>query len=378
LLAAGPVWKLDGTGVAVVSSYHAIEAAVGRPEEFSSTLKGLIHRDEEGLPAIETFADETINVLATADPPRHTLHRSLVFSTAIRNRMQSLSPEIGSATRACLKEAIASGTCDFMSSVANVVPAVVVCRLLGVPHSESDRVTKAAFDSTAMLAATGSQSELRETMVRSAEVQSWLESHLEQATDEATILGAVAAAVDAGSITKPEGLVILHTLLSAGGESTTALIGNVVGILCGEPELQRQLRRAPHLIPAFIEEVLRLEPSFRYHMRSVVVPATLEGVELFPGTLVLLLWAAANRDPHEFERPTSLLLDRPAPRNHLGFGRGLHFCVGAALARLETRIVIELLLASTLDISYDDNADPTRVNSLMVRRYERLPVILTS
>ena len=144
-----------------------------------------------------------------------------------------------------------------------------------------------------------------------------------------------------------EALAILHTLLSAGGESTTSLLGNAVRLLAEHQDLQEHLRQRPRADPEFVEEALRLEPPFRYHMRSVPKDTTLGGVNIPAGATVLLLWGAANRDAAVFDRPDEVDLQRQVPRRHVAFGRGIHHCVGAPLARIEARIVLTVLLERT-------------------------------
>jgi len=180
--------------------------------------------------------------------------------------------------------------------------------------------------------------------------------------------------VKAGALKTREGIIILHTLLSAGGESTTSLLGNSVRMLAQDPELQENLRQHPELIPDFIEEALRLEAPFRFMLRSVHKDTTLGGVDIPAGATALMFWSAGNRDPAEFEDPDKLVLERP--RRHLTFGRGIHFCVGAPLARLEARTVLTALLERTRNITLDPNHAPQWVDSLQVRRHERLPVQL--
>jgi cytochrome P450 len=175
-----------------------------------------------------------------------------------------------------------------------------------------------------------------------------------------------------------EALTILHTLLSAGGESTTSLLGNAVRLLVEHQDLQEHLRQNAELIPTFVEEALRLEPPFRYHMRFATRDTTLGGVDIPAGATVLLLWGAANRDTAEFERPDEIDLQRRVPRHHVAFGRGLHHCVGAPLARVEARSVLTVLLERTSSITLAPEQAPRWVNSLMVRRHDRLPLRLVS
>ena len=146
-------------------------------------------------------------------------------------------------------------------------------------------------------------------------------------------------------------------MLSAGGESTTSLLGNAVRLLAEHPDLQQHLRQNPEQIPTFVEEALRLESPFRYHMRSVPKDTTLGGVDIPAGATVLLLWGAANRDPVEFERPDEVDLDRRAapPRGvrawHPPLRRG-------PLARIEARIVLTVLLDRTSSITLDSDHGP--------------------
>ncbi len=137
---------------------------------------------------------------------------------------------------------------------------------------------------------------------------------------------------------------------------------------------QQSLRDDPSLIPPFIEEALRLESPFRFHMRSARKTTRLADVEVPDGATLLLLWAAGNRDPREFQQPHDVMLNRARPHHHLAFGRGMHFCVGAPLARLEARVVLATLLEVTAHFELADEPAPTRVNSLMVRRHATLPL----
>ena len=165
-------------------------------------------------------------------------------------------------------------------------------------------------------------------------------------------------------------MTMMITLFSAGGESTASLIGSAAHVLASRPDIQQQVRENPELLGAFLEEVLRYEPPFRGHYRHVVNDTTLCGVNLDAGSRLVLLWGAANRDPSHFDDANEFRLDRPGGKGHISFGKGAHFCVGAALARLEARIVIGELLERT---SHIEAADTGRwLPSLLVRRLERL------
>ena len=234
----------------------------------------------------------------------------------------------------------------------------MISRLIGFSDSDLDQLLRTAFDSTAMLGSTLTIDELLELISGIGDTQTWIADQLANAIDDPgdDLLGAVARGAREGVFSDAEANSILLTLLSAGGESTTSLLGNAVRILAEQPDLQQQLRENPEQIPTFVEEALRLEPPFRYHMRTVPKDTAIGGVDIPAGSTVLLLWGSANRDDTQFERPDEIDLARPTPRHHLSFGRGIHHCVGAPLARVEARNVLSVLLERTSSISLDPDA----------------------
>ena len=379
LHAEAPVWHVPGTDVFTVSTYPLLAEAASRVEDFSSHIRFLLYRDEEGLPNRVSFGDAGVDVLATADPPVHKVHREVVFSELVAKRMDALEPEVSEVALGCLDRAIGDGRVDFMASVGNIVPITVMSRLIGFRDSDPMELLRAAFDSTSMLSATATLPELESLIVRTLEVEEWI---ADQLTDAATnpndeILGTVARGIDDGILNLQEGGVLLHTLLSAGGESTTSLLGNAVRMLAEHQDLQHHLRANPECIPAFIEEALRLESPFRFLLRTVPSDTTLGDVPIPAGATVLLLWGAANRDGGTFNRPDDIDLERKVPRRHVAFGRGIHHCVGAPLARLEARVVLTALLQHTSAIHLDPQQPPQWVSSLMVRRHDQLAVQIT-
>jgi cytochrome P450 family 144 len=376
LHAQAPVWEIPGTGLFTVSTFDLLTEVTGRVEDFSSNITCLLYRDDSGLPCRLPFGDAGSQALATADPPAHALHRSTVFPELVAKRMEQLEPDIVAIADACVTRALDGGTVEFMTTIGNVVPITVISRLIGFHDSNVDQLLRAAFDSTAMLGSTLTLDELMGLIGRIGEIQAWITDQLSTAAEEPgdDLLGAVARGVQNGVFGEFEANTILHTLLSAGGESTTSLLGNAVRILAEHPQLQDQLRQRPEQVPTFVEEALRLEPPFRYHMRSVPNDTALDGVDIPAGATLLLLWGAANRDAAEFERPDEVDLQRPIPRHHVSFGRGIHHCVGAPLARIEARNVLTVLLERTNSITLDPDHAPRWVNSLMVRRHEQLPL----
>ncbi len=380
LRANAPVWEVPGTGIFTVATFQLLAEAAGRVEDFSSNLNCLLYRDDHGMPCRLPFGDAGVQALATADPPMHALHRDTVFPELVAKRMAALEPDIVEIAEDCVSQALSEGSVDFMAAIGNVVPITMISRLIGFHHSDLDQLLNAAFESTAMLGSTLSYDELVAHIARTGEIGKWISGQLSAAISEPMddLLGAVAQGVNSRALSEIEANVILHTLLSAGGESTASLIGNAVRILAEQRDLQSQLRERPEMVPMFVEEALRLEPPFRYHMRFVPDDTALGGVEIPAGATVLLLWGAANRDPAMFDHPETVDLTRQVPRRHVAFGRGIHHCVGAPLARVEARNVLSVLLARTSEITLDPLRAPRWANSLMVRRHAELPVHLVA
>jgi cytochrome P450 len=376
--AAAPVWQVPGTSLFVVTSFAAIAEAVGRPQDFSSNIGAIIYRADDGTPALVPYGSAETNVLATADPPLHAVHRSTVFPELVNRRMAALRPEVDALAVEFIDRALTASNIEFMTAIADAVPIRVISRLVGWRDEDPEALFRAAIDSSSLLCATRSLDDALAGIERTAIVGVWIAGQLQQALDRPTggLLGVIADAVRSGEIDHFAGIIMLHTLLSAGGESTTSLLGNAVHRLATDHDVQERLRRDPALTTPFVEEILRLESPFRYHMRHVAATTVLQGMTVPAGSTVLLMWGAANRDPAEYDAPHELRLDRPTPRHHLAFGRGIHLCVGAPLARLEADVVLTRLLERTAHITLDPRTAPVRDHSLMVRRFESLPLIV--
>ena len=281
-----PVWRVPGTDVFVVSSFELVCDATARVDDFSSHMRALLYRDNEGLPGRLEFGGEGTDALATADPPVHKMHRDVVFSELVAKRMATLEEPIAELADVRIDGAIAKGTVDFMADVGNIVPITVISWLIGFRASDPERLLEAAFDSTSLVGGNVSLGQLEGLVVRSGEIGAWIADQLagsiETPTDD--ILGAIARGVSSRSMTHREGVVVLQTLLSAGGESTTSLLGNAVRYLAEHQDMQDQLRAEPELLQIFIEEMLRLESPFRFLLRSAPATTSLGGVEIPAGS----------------------------------------------------------------------------------------------
>jgi cytochrome P450 len=375
---AAPVWRVPGRDVFVVSTFALVAEATSRVDDFSSNMRALLYRDDEGLPGRIAFGDIGADALATADPPIHKLHREVVFSELVANRMTAIESVIQDMVAECLTRAIELRDLDFMTVIGNVIPITIVSQLIGFPDGDPDRLLAAAFDSTSLIGATLSLAELETLVGRIGEIETWISGQLAASVPEARddILAAIARGVESGALSENQACVVLHTLLSAGGESTSSLLGNAVRMLAEDQGLQAHLRANTELVPAFVEEALRLESPFRFLLRSVPKATSIGGVNIPEDSTVLLFWGAANRDPDVFETPDLVVLNRPVPRRHVAFGRGIHHCVGAPLARMEARILLTSLLEQTSEIGLDQRNSPEWIPSLMVRRHQSLPITL--
>jgi cytochrome P450 len=263
--------------------------------------------------------------------------------------VQTLEPLVVSVFEKLWAAGDDNGTLEWMDAVANRLPMVIVADLIGVPEADAAQLARWGYASTQLLDGLMAGDELAASMTAIAELGGYLADRLRQAAADPRddLIGVLARACAAGELDGFTAQLILISLFSAGGESTASLLGTAVEILAGDADLQRQVRGRPDLLGAFVEETLRLEPPFRAHYRHVRSDTDLAGTALPRDSRVLLLWGAANRDPDHFPDPDRLRLDRSVGKGHLGFGKGIHFCLGAPLARLETITVLRMLFDRT-------------------------------
>jgi cytochrome P450 len=228
-----------------------------------------------------------------------------------------------------------------------------------------------------LLAGLVDQRQLAAAGVSVMELSGYITEHFSRAAADPkdNLLGELATACASGELDTITAQVMMVTLFGAGGDSTASFLGSAAWVLANRPDIQQAVRENPELLTAFIEETLRYEPPFRGHYRHVLADTTLGGVELPADSRLLLLWGAANRDPGHFDAPGEFRLDRAEGKGHISFGKGAHFCVGAALARLEARIVLRLLLGRTSTIEAAD-VGPW-LPSILVRRLARLELAIT-
>jgi cytochrome P450 len=383
-----PVHEVAGTGTFLVSRPDLIQHVVARPEVFSSSSSSFLARGDASGPILRPVvppveAGDVSSALVNADPPVHARQRKLVSRALSTARMKQLEPLFRELVEVQLETIPEDGRLEWMSRVAVPLPMVMVARILGVPDSAAPELTLLGYGMLEQISGFVDGDRLAQLNALSATpVPAVMEAYAAVKSDPSpfqgtTLIGILAQAVVDGELNDIEALTIVSLLISAGGESTTSLTGNGVRILAERPDLQDRLRFDPALIPAFVEEALRLEPPFRGHYRRVTQDTELAGTAIPAGAHIVLMWPAANRDPLVFDDPDHVHLDRPNPRNHFTFGWGIHLCVGAPLARIEARVAFETLLARTRSFRIDAEAAPLVYHrSLMIRRLVSLPLVL--
>jgi cytochrome P450 len=371
--ASGPVHPIGDSGFHAVCAWDAINDVIARPEDFSSNLTSVMTYQDGRVGAFQMGElGGEIQALATADDPAHAYHRKLLVPQFAAKRIKVLERRIHEVADQLWNVGVRDGRIEWMSAMANRLPMMIVGRLIGLPDEDADQLISWGFAATKIVEGLVGQEELDGAWIATMELAAYISDHYQRAAADPkdNLLGDLAIARAAGELSDMTALNIMATLFAAGGESTASLIGSAAHVLADRPDVQKHVRDNPDLLGVFLEEVLRCEPPFREHYRTVVNDTTLCGVDLRAGDRLLLLWAAANRDPSHFHDANEFRLDRPGGKGHISFGKGAHFCVGAALARLEASIVIGELLSRTTHI---EAANTGRwLPSLLVRRLQRL------
>jgi cytochrome P450 len=376
-----PVWRVPGTDAFFVSSWDLVAEATGLVEEFSNNFRHALYSEDDGTVGLLGLDDGGApDVFAGADPPAHTVHRKLFFPGLVQKKMNALEGDVSTLADELLGDLLGANQADAALGLANPLPIRLMAeRVIGFRDPDIAQTQHWVFAGSRFLGGRLRLDEMGSVGEQVAGMLPWVTGQLDVAlasAGEGNVLDAAADGVREGVLTREEAAFTLMVLLGAGGETTTSLIGNAIRILAERGDLQDALRADLTRVPAFLEEVLRLESPFRFHPRTARGHVELGGVEIPDGALVVLLWGSANRDESVFERPEDVDLDRANAHLHFGFGRGIHHCVGAPLARLESRVVLTKLLERTVRFTLDPARPPRWVDSLWVRRHERLPIVV--
>jgi cytochrome P450 len=383
-----PVYKIPGADYVCISRYEDVKNVALNTDDYSSNLVSIILSTVEGsTKTINQIQSDLapVDVLAIQDPPRHSEQRKLGLANLSMRFVQSLEGDIRSMADGIIDRFIERGEADWVKEFAKEIPMRVSLRLVGFPEDNWQSVKHWCDEAIGLLSgvntpedfARNSQTSMKligfvrkeyfaiKTAVAAGDTQQNFSSALMRAVDDPDY-----------ELTEAEAISMVFQVVIAGSDSTANTIGNSVKMLAENPDVQLALRKDPGKILAFIEEVLRLESPFQGHFRKTTRAVAIHGQTLPVGTRVMLLWASANRDEREYSDPERIDLQRHNLKHHLAFGRGIHQCLGANLARLEVRVALEQLLARTsllvLDTTKPQMVD--HVHSVFIRELNSLPI----
>ncbi len=370
LRARSPVHRSRLMNAWVFSRYADVDTVLRDHRRFSNDprKRDLNRRQQATLPAPDDYT------MLFLDPPDHTRLRALVNKAFTRRAVNALEPHIRGVMRTLLDEVDPAGF-DLMEAVANPLPVIVIAEMLGVPPEDRDRFRTWSNRRARLLEPTIGPRD-REIAAQAGEALNEYFVPIIQARrakPENDIVSALAQAEEEGDVlTEHEMLNMLRLLLVAGNETTTNLIGNGMLALLRNPGELERLRADPSLIPAAVEELLRYDSPVQTDFRGALEDCEVNGSPVRRGENVVLLIGSANRDPEVFEEPDRLDIGR-SEGSHISFGRGLHHCIGAPLARLEGRVALEVLLErfTSMRLLADH---PAYRGGVVLRGLESLPV----
>jgi cytochrome P450 len=358
LRAKGPVVREPHHGVVVVTGYAEALAVYHDDKHFSSinAPSGPIPPlpftpDPHDIgPQIAQYRDQIIysDWLVTRDRPEHTAYRSLLMGIITPPRLKKNEEFMWRLADRQIGEFIGRTHFEVVSDLARPFTVLVVADLLGVPEEDHKEFCESFRPVPAQIGAIQQQLEHNPLAFLERYFTRYIEDRrrLEPRNDVLSQL-AHARFPDGTTPALADVVNIAAFLFTAGQDTSARLIAAALRFLGERPELQQQLRRQRDLIPNFLEEVLRVEPPVKCNFRVARVPVKVGDLEVAPGTTVMLLLGAINRDPRRFERPAELLAERANARDHLSFSRGIHSCAGAPLARAEGFICLQRIFDHT-------------------------------
>jgi cytochrome P450 len=380
-----PVVREDHVGVTMVTGWQEAVDIYNDAETFSSCISvtgpfpgfpvplegddvtDLIEKHRDEIP----FSDQ----LPTLDPPTHTNHRALLMRLITPKRLKENEDAMWVLADLVLDDFLAPGHGEFIHGFAGPFTLRVIADLLGVPEEDREglieRLQRGNYGGG--LGSTGDKTLAHTPFQYLYEVfADYVEDRRREPRDD-VLTGLATATFPDGSLPEVGDVVRVATnVFTAGQETTVRLLGTALKVLADRPDIQRALRGDRSLIPNFIEEALRIESPVKGDFRLSRVPTTVGETPLSAGTTVMVLNGAANRDPRRFEDPDTFDPARKNARQHLSFGRGIHSCPGAPLARAETRVGIERLLDRTADIRISE----TKHGPANDRRYRYIPTYI--
>ncbi|MGA6204101.1 cytochrome P450 [Nocardia testacea] len=386
LRSRNPIFREPHHGVMVVTGYREADEIFRNAEAFSACIS--IGGPFPPLPFVPDGDDIGAQIeehrhlfpifehIVTMDPPQHTRTRTLLSRLLTPKRLNENRDYMWQLADRRLDAIAGAGACEFLGDYAKPFATLAIADLLGVPESERDEFRRRLTGHEEPGSRVGA---LDSEPVGSNPLE-WLEETFggyirdRRNSPRADILGVLATTTYPDG-TLPEIIDIVRPatfLFAAGMETVTKLLGSAVRVLAERPEYQRLLREDRRLIAPFIEESLRIESPTKVDFRLARRATRVAGTEIPAGTVVMLCIGAANRDPRKFEDPDEFRLDRRNSREHIAFGRGIHTCAGAPLARTEGHVTLDRLLDRFTDLAVDEDMH----GSAAARDYRYEPTFL--
>jgi cytochrome P450 len=360
-----PVYRNEQYGFYALSRYADCLAALRNHRVFSSA---------EGT-SLEPLKAQ-VPTLLNSDPPTHTRLRKLLSDLFLPPAVAPLEQAVRDLARELLEPHARAGRLDVIADFAAKLPMAIICRLLGFARADEDMLR--SWTDT-VVHRDEDVFEMPEAGMRATlDLYAYFEADLRRRTGQPSrgdLVATLMAAEADGKLTHDELLGYVYILSIAGNETTTKLIGNIVYQLHCHPEQKAAVLADRSLVAGAVEETMRYDGPTQMMARTTTSPIELHGVTIDAGQRVALLFISANRDERKFANAETFDIRRGS-RDHLGFGGGLHACLGAALARLEARVAIEELLRVAPDFSVDTRG-LARMHSPQVRGYTHVPVTFT-
>jgi len=375
-----PAHHCEKFGIWVVTRHADVLAILKDTERFSSRDANTALADATPPEVAKVLAEghPEVDALLTADPPIHRRHRGTINRALTQRRINENLDAMGQIAHALVDGFVDERSADLVARFAIPYPLHVIAEILDLPEERlpdfkrwsSDFVRRFSPDLT---------TEERVSCARGfIAFQRDFEQRIRQAQarpgDDFMSDFARAGSEGDEPLSMPEMLTTIMQTVVAGHETTTSLIGSALVLLLRDPALHETLTASPEKLPAFVEEVVRLESPVQGLFRTTTCDVELHGRKIPSGAHVQVLFAAANRDPEAIANPDAVDLERRNPRGHLGYGEGIHFCPGAPLARTDTRVALEVLLERLPALRLAPDAKLRHAPHFFLRGWESVPV----
>jgi len=353
-----PIWWAEDVNAWVVSRYKDVHIVLKNPKLFSSAAMG--ERDHEiSLP------------LLTDDPPRHTKLRAIMNKAFTSRAIKLMENEVRNMSNDLLDKLDISKPVDIAHEFTIPLPISVISQLMGIPFERKDDFKRWSD----ALTGTGSETEIEKRMPEIINMRNYFLSLIplrKESPGDDLISKVVDAEVDGETLDENTIAGFNMLLLIAGNETTTNLLSNMLNHISYNPNIWEELRQNKDLVDAAIEETLRFDSPVHWVSRRATKDTELSGQIIKKGENVFAIMGSANRDSSHYENPDEFRLDRKQNKDHHTFGHGIHFCMGAPLARLEGKYALEGLLNRFQEVTPLKNAKNQRTSSSMLRGYHHL------